>query len=178
MKYRMYRSAHTVLTGLTTPSRHSLAMISLVAFGVPQRIIWGGYFLLVSMVVAAGDSLYTAYLYPVIAPIVALEICSWRKLRSFYLSGVAVVIYLTLVSYLSINWFSANPEGFLVVGHLLSLPGLVIGAIALSLQDRPTYGPAASILLGATGASIGFLLAQGVVCNTVMYCGALSPAFK
>lgn len=153
-------------------------MINLATFGLPQLIIWGGYFLLVGTVVAAGDSLYTAYLYPVIAPIVALEICSWRKLRSFYLSGVALVIYLTMVIYLSINWFLAQPEGFLVVGHLLSLPGLVIGAIALSMQDRPNYGPAASILLGATSASIGFLLAQGVVCNTVMYCGVLSPAFK
>lgn len=153
-------------------------MISLATFGLPQRIIWGGYFLLVCTVIAAGDSLYTAYLYPVVAPIVTLKICSWSKPRSFYLAGVAVVIYLTLFSYLSINWFSANPEGFLVVGHFLSLPGLVVGAIALSQRDFSTYGPAASILLGATGASIGFLLAQGVVCNTAMYCGALSPVFK
>jgi hypothetical protein len=150
----------------------------LAALVTPKRIIWGGYFLLLGTVIAAGDSLHTAYLYPVIAPIVALEICSWRKPRSFYLSGVALVIYLTLFGYLSFNWFSANPEGFLVVGHFLSLPGLVIGAIALSLRDRPTNGPAASLLLGATGSSIGFLLAQGVVCNTVMYCGVLSLSFR
>jgi hypothetical protein len=153
-------------------------MISPANFGLSQRIIWGGYFLLVGTVVAAGDSLHTGYLYPVIAPIVALAICSWTRPRSLYLAGVAVIIYLTLFIYLSFNWFSAKPEGFLVVGHLLSLPGLVIGAIALSLHDRPTYGPAASTFLGATGACIGFLLAQGIVCNTAIYCGAVSLAFK
>lgn len=153
-------------------------MISLAALGLPQRLIWGGYFLLIGTVVIAGDSLHTAYLYPVLAPILALEICTWRRIRSFFLAGVAMVTYLTLLIYLSINWFATNPEGFLVVGHLLSLPGLVIGAMVLSRRDRPTYGPAASILIGAIGASGGFLLAQGVVCNTVMHCGALSQAFK
>lgn len=71
-------------------------MINLATFGLPKRIIWGGYFLLVCTVIAAGDSLYTAYLYPVVEPIVALEICSWSKPRSFYLAGVAVVISVQL----------------------------------------------------------------------------------
>lgn len=150
------------------------SMISLASIEQPQKIIWTGYLLLIATVLIAGDSLYTTYLYPVIAPIVALEVCSWAKPRKFYLAGVAITVYLTLLGYLSINWLSTNPDGFLVVGHLLSLTGLVIGSIVLSTQDRPAYGPAATLLLGAMSASVGFLLAQGIVCNTVMYCGALS----
>ena len=153
-------------------------MINLATFGLPQRIIWGGYCLLICTVIALGDTFYTGYIYPVLTPVVALAICSFTKPRFFYLSGVAVVIYLTLLIYLCINWFSTKPEGFLVVGHLLSMPGLLASAIFLSRRDRPTYGPAASMVLGAIGASIGFLVAQAVVCNSVMYCGAVSFAFN
>lgn len=146
-----------------------------MTFPSPQRILWGGYFLLIVTVIVFGDSLHTAYIYPVVAPIVVLEICSWANLRPYYLSGVAVIIYLTMLVYLSINWFSSNLEGFLVIGHFLSLSGLIVGSIALAKWDRVgTCGPAASLFLATVGAGIGFLVAQALVCNAVMFCGGLS----
>ncbi|MDP1892525.1 MAG: hypothetical protein Q8K87_00075 [Hydrogenophaga sp.] len=144
-------------------------------FYSPQSILWGGYFFVIATVIVAGDSFYTAYVYPVIAPIVTLQFCSWANVRPYYLSGVAVIVYLSMLIYLSINWFSSNPEGFLVIGHLLSLPGLVIGSIALAKWDHVgTHGHAASLFLGTVGAGIGFLVAQTLACNTVIYCGWIS----
>lgn len=152
-----------------------LANMSARYFTSPQSILWGGYILLVVAVIVGGDSLSTAYLYPLLAPIVTFEICSWAEMRPYYLAGVSVVMFLTILIYLSINWFSSRPEGLLVLGHLFSLPGLILGAIAFSNRDRTgTHGYAASVFLGIVGASIGFSVAQGVTCNTVMYCGALS----
>ncbi len=150
-----------------------------MTFPSPQRILWGGYFLLIATVIVFGDSLHTIYIYPVVAPIVVLEICSWANLRPYYLSGVAVIIYLTMLIYFSINWFSSNPEGFLVIGHFLSLPGLIVGSIALAKWDRAGIcGPSASLFLATVGAGTGFLVAQALVCNTAMSCGWLSPLLK
>ena len=133
----------------------------LAKFDLPQRIIWGGYFLLVFAVIVAGDSLYTLYLYPVIVPIVVLEICSWRQPRSFYLCGVAVVLYLSLFCYLSMNWFAAKPEGLLALGHMFSLPGLVVGAIAFAWLDRPSYGQLHRLLSAPWALALAFWWLKG-----------------
>ena len=55
----------------------------LAKLGIPQRMIWGGYFLLVGVVFVVGDYLYTAYLYTLIAPIVVLESARGFKLALY-----------------------------------------------------------------------------------------------
>lgn len=127
----------------------------------PEWILWGACVCVLISVLVGGDVLFTHYLYPVLVPLVVLEICSWAQPRRYFLAGVSVVLALTLLGYLSINWFAQQPEGFLVVGHLMSLPGLILGAVFFAKKDRTTNGgPYQSLGYGILSAGTGFLVAQ------------------
>lgn len=83
----------------------------------------------------------------------------------------------TLLIYMNIMASLDHPEGLFVLGHVFSMPGMLLGVAASAWLLR--YRVKASLPwivagIGFLGAALGFIVAQMIVCNTLMYCGPLS----
>ncbi|MDP2714368.1 hypothetical protein [Rheinheimera sp.] len=132
--------------------------------------------LLVVSIMVKGDVLYIGLWYYLAVPLTLTGLCALFRPAPLFLLGVNIAITLSLISYLSINWFSPRPEGMLGLGHLLSLPGALTGALAAAAVARYRHmtGLLALLFSGIAGTGGGFLVAQLVVCNTIFYCGRAS----
>ncbi len=137
--------------------------------------------ILVSMLVpilvfGIGDGMYVGLWYYFVVPLVILGLSAAFKLTSSFYTGVSTAIAISFIIYLSINWTATRPEGLLGLGHLFSLPGgfLMVLITAFILKRKNNCLPIHNLILGFFSFTIGFLLNQIVVCNSLMYCGVLS----
>lgn len=121
-----------------------------------------------------GDPLYVGIWYYLMVPIAAIAIGVMARAKPLFLLGTSLAASVTLLVYAAINLLLARPEGLLALGHLFSLPGAAAGTVIGAFLTRRLSRPISVLALGFAGTLVGFFLNQLVVCNTVMWCGALS----
>lgn len=121
------------------------------------------------------DPLYTGLGYLVAVPTVTLIPGLILRAPPLFLTGTTAIA--TLLIFMKIMSSLDHTEGMLALGHMFSVPGMLTGAgvSAWLLRYRvKTRLPWIVAGIGVLGAALGFMVAQMVVCNTLMYCGALS----
>lgn len=109
-----------------------------------------------------------------VVPITAIAIGVIAGAKPLFLLGTSLAVSVTLLGYVAINLSLARPDGLLALGHLLSLPGAAVGTLIGAFLSRRLSNQISVMALGFTGALVGFFLNQLFVCNTLMWCGALS----
>lgn len=123
------------------------------------------------------DPLYTGQGYLIAVFAVTLVPGLILRAPALFLSGTTVTAIASLLVYMKIMSSLDRIEGMLALGHMLSVPGMLVGAggSAWLLRYRvKTRLPWMVAGIGVLGAALGFMVAQMVVCNTMMYCGVLS----
>lgn len=140
------------------------------------KFFWAIAILLLCIVLAFGDAMFIGLWYYIVVPSVA-ALLFWRfRPPPLYRLGISLGLITTFVTYWSINYFSARPEGLLGLGHLFSLPGAALGIIISAYISNKLSGLTllGALFTGLGGILIGFFINQLAVCNTVMWCGSLS----
>lgn len=123
------------------------------------------------------DPLYTSAWYLLGVPVVALLPGLLLRAPPLFLTGTTAAALASLLIYVAIQSSLSRPDGLLALGHLFSLPGLLAGAgvsawlLRHGMKASLPWRVAGVAFLGAAG---GFMVAQMIVCNTLMYCAALS----
>lgn len=132
------------------------------------------------VVLFKGDALYLGLWYYLTVPIVVLGICAAFQIAPFFLFGTSIAIAISMLALMSVNWRATSPDGLLGLGHLFSLPGAFVGALAVAFFARKlaVANPFFTFLLGVAGFGVGYFVNQLLVCNTVMWCGLLSLPIK
>lgn len=128
----------------------------------------------------AGNALYLGYWYLVGVSAIALLPGLILRARAMFLTGTTAAMSLTLLTYMSVISSLGRDGGLMGLGHLFSVPGMFLGTSvsAWLLRFRLNANLAWVIAgVGFVGAGLGFMVAQVVVCNTVLYCDALSYRF-
>lgn len=123
-----------------------------------------------------GDPLYVGIWYYLMVPVAAITIGVMAHAKPLFLLGTSLAASVTLLVYAAFNLSLAKPEGLLALGHLFSLPGAAAGTLIGAFLSRRLSRPISVLALGFTGTLVGFFLNQLVVCNTLMWCGAISIA--
>lgn len=126
---------------------------------------------------ASGGTLYAGFWYPVAIPLLIVVWCLILGTPAYFLTGTTAATVVTLLIYINIISTTEHPDGLLVLGHLFSIPGMLmgIGIAAWALKHRLTATlPWIVASIGFVGAALGFLAAQLIVCNSLMYCSVLS----
>ena len=135
-------------------------------------------FLLLPLLVVAvkGDPLYVGLWYYLVLPLAVVGGAALARPGRWFLVGVAAAVSLSLLAYQWIQLTRARPEGLLVLGHLFSLPGAFIGGLGVAIiaRLRGWKGSLRLFWIGLGTAAAGFMIAQTIICNTLMYCGMLS----
>lgn len=121
-----------------------------------------------------GDPLYLGTWYYLAVPLTAITIGVTARAKPLFVLGTSLAVSLTLLIYAAVNLSLARPEGLLALGHLFSLPGAAAGTLIGAFLSRRLSRPISVLALGFAGTLVGFFLNQLVVCNTVIWCGALS----
>lgn len=125
----------------------------------------------------AGSPLYLGSWYLIGVPLVTLIPGLILRAPAMFLSGTTVAAITTLLIYISLMSNTGRTEGLVGLGHVFSVPGMLVGtclsALILKYRVKATL-PWLVASIAFLGAGLGFLIAQLIVCNTVMYCGALS----
>jgi len=125
------------------------------------------------LVLMLGDQMYVGIWYYLGIPIIAFILTAFFKPSSFYLTGIGLAIFITYIPYYWHNLAATNPEGLIGLGHLFSLPGLLIGivfsAIYLKNKNKSVYFVTS---LGFSVSLVGYAINQLIVCNSLMYCGS------
>lgn len=131
--------------------------------------------LLIFTVLIQGDSLYVGLWYYFAVAGTAFVITVLIRPRPGFLTGVSVALAMIFVFYLQINQGGSRPDGLLVLAHLFSLPGALIGLLAAGwvVRQRTASSSIAALLLAMLGVTIGFFLNQLLLCRTLMYCGKI-----
>ncbi|KAE9647788.1 hypothetical protein EJA70_03660 [Pseudomonas sp. PB103] len=125
----------------------------------------------------AGNTLYFGYWYLVGAPALIVLPGLILRARSLFLTGTTAAAIMTLLIYMAAITHLGRDGGLVGLGHLFSLPGMFVGASVAAWLLRGRVNASLPWLVAGfafLGASLGFMIAQMIVCNTVMYCGALS----
>ena len=123
------------------------------------------------------DLLYTGIWYLVGMPVAALVPGLILRAPALFLTGTTAATVVTLLIYMKIMSNLEHTEGLIALGHVFSVPGMLVGAGVSAWLLR--YRVKASLPwivagIGFLGAALGFMVAQMIVCTTLMYCGALS----
>ncbi|MFJ4371095.1 hypothetical protein ACIP1T_00585 [Pseudomonas japonica] len=123
------------------------------------------------------DPLYTGTWYLLGMPVAMLLPGLILRAPALFLTGTTAAAIASLLIYAKIMFSLARPDGLLVLGHLFSTPGMLVGTGMSAWLLR--YRVKASLPwlvagIGFLGAALGFMVAQIIVCNTLMYCGVLS----
>ncbi|KPG96213.1 hypothetical protein [Pseudomonas sp. RIT-PI-r] len=123
------------------------------------------------------NPLYTGSGYLVAVPAAVFVLGSIFRTPALFLTGTTAAAVATLSIYMNIIASLDHPEGLFGLGHVFSMPGMLVGASASAWLLR--YRVKASLPwivagIGFLGTALGFIVAQMVMCNTLMYCGPLS----
>jgi hypothetical protein len=134
---------------------------------------------LVLFVLVRGDPLYSGAWYYLIATAVVVGLFYALKSPAFFISGATLALSFTYLAYWLVQFQRARPEGLLGLGHFFALPGALFGLLAAraAIKALPGIGAVWSFVLGFGGCGVGFIAAQGLVCNTVMWCGPVLSFF-
>lgn len=130
---------------------------------------------IVATAVVCGDPLYVGLWYYAATWIGVVGIVQLARAPPLFSAGVSAALAASFLMYWTWQASLARPDGLLGLGHLVSLPGLVLAAIIAAIAIRRrivSAGVAFGIAL--LSCSLGFALAQTVVCRSLMYCGTLS----
>ena len=120
-----------------------------------------------------GDVLYVGIWYYLVLPTIFIIISLLFRIEKYFLSGISFALFLTYFIYFIINMKSH--EGLLVLGHLFSIPGVVITFISgLIFAKKFCVKPSILFIVGFLSIFTGFFMGQITICNTLMYCGSLS----
>ena len=125
----------------------------------------------------AGNTLYLGYWYLVGLPVAMLVPGLILRARALFLSGTTAAAMVTLLIYMAIIPGLGREAGLIGLGHLLSAPGMFVGATATAWLLRFRVNASLPWIVAGVaflGAGLGFMIAQVIVCNTVMFCGAVS----
>ncbi|OUM34495.1 hypothetical protein B8W72_10860 [Pseudomonas putida] len=123
------------------------------------------------------DPLYTGLGYLIAVPAVTLVPGLILQAPALFLTGTTGTAIVTLLAYMKIMSSLDQTEGMLALGHMFSVAGMLVGAGVSAWLLRyhlKTSLPWIVAGIGVLGAALGFMVAQMVVCNTLMYCGSLS----
>lgn len=121
-----------------------------------------------------GDYLYVGIFYYIITFFCAGFVGIIFYPRPFFLSGIFLSLTATLWFYYSHNFSTGRPDGGLVLGHVFSYPGYVLGIVVSAYISRIySAGYFSTFLIAVLGTLIGFLLTQTGVCMTLMSCSWL-----
>lgn len=124
-----------------------------------------------------GNTLYLVFWYLIGVPVVMLLPGLILRSRALFLTGTTAATVVTLLVYMTIVSSSDRDGGLVGLGHLFSVPGMVVGTsvstwlLRFRVNARLPWIVAGFAFLGA---GFGFMIAQVIVCTTAMYCGALS----
>ena len=130
---------------------------------------------LLAAVFIFGDPAYLGPWYYVLAWCGLVGLIQLTKAPPLSTLGAAVALTSTFLGYSAWQASLVRPEGLLGLGHLFSLPGLALAAVAAALYARRrTQPPASAFAMTFFGCCDGFGLAQLVVCRTAVYCGPIS----
>ncbi len=128
----------------------------------------------------AGNALYLGYWYLVGVSAIALLPGLISRAPALFLTGTTAAVSLTLLIYMSVISSLGRDGGLMGLGHLFSVPGMFIGtSISAWLLRFRLNASLGWIIAGVAfvGAGLGFMIAQVIVCNTVMFCDELSYRF-
>ncbi|MHC8412558.1 hypothetical protein ACYZTR_21210 [Pseudomonas sp. Hz4] len=123
------------------------------------------------------DPLYAGSWYLLSVPVATLLPGLILRAPALFLTGTTAAAIASLLIYMKIMFSLARPEGLLVLGHLFSMPGMLVGTGVSAWLLRYRVKASLSWLVAGIaflGATIGFMIAQMILCSTLMYCGALS----
>lgn len=126
---------------------------------------------------SAGNTLYLGYWYLIGMPVVMLLPGVLLRARSLFLTGTTAAAVFTLLIYMAIVSSMGREGGLVSLGHLFSVPGMFVGASVSAWLLRGRINASLPWLIAGLAflsAVLGFMISQVIVCNTVMYCGALS----
>lgn len=126
---------------------------------------------------SAGNKLYLGYWYLVGVPVVMLLPGLILRARALFLTGTTAAAIITLLVYMAIVSSLGRDGGLVGLGHLFSVPGMFVGASVSAWLLRFRVNVSSPWIVAGVAflsAGLGFMIAQVIVCNTVMYCGALS----
>ena len=128
---------------------------------------------LVVFVLLRGDPIYLGLWYYLTVPAVVVAVLYALTSPAFFVPGATFGLSATFLVYWFVQFQRAQPEGLLGLGHLFSVPGALLGLLIARYAVRafPGIGPVWSFVLALVGSGLGFAAAQGVVCNTAMWCG-------
>jgi hypothetical protein len=122
-----------------------------------------------------GDRIYAGFLYYAAVWAGLVVLVQLVRAPPLFTTGAAVALAISVLAYWA--WQSALPEpqGLLGLGHLISVPGLGLAALAAGVfaRRRQLSRPAA-FAIALVSCVAGFALAQIALCQSVMYCGRLS----
>ncbi|MBP5946718.1 MULTISPECIES: hypothetical protein [unclassified Pseudomonas] len=123
------------------------------------------------------DPFYSGTWYLSGVPLVALIPGLISRAPALFLTGTTAAAITTLLIYNSLMSSMGREAGLVGLGHLFSVPGMLVGTCLsiwfLKYRVKATL-PWIVASVAFLGAGLGFLLAQMIVCNTLIYCGALS----
>lgn len=128
----------------------------------------------------AGNALYLGYWYLVGVSAIALLPGLILRARAMFLTGTTAAVSLTLLIYMSVISSLGRDGGLMGLGHLFSVPGMFLGtSVSAWLLRFRLNANLAWVIAGVAfvGAGLGFMIGQVIVCNTVLYCDALSYKF-
>lgn len=123
------------------------------------------------------DPLYTDAWYLLGAPGAMLLPGLILRAPALFLTGTTAAAIASLLMYVIIQFSLPRPDGLLALGHIFSMPGMLVGTAVSAWLLR--YRVKASLpwlvaSIAFLGATLGFMVAQMIVCNTLLYCGVLS----
>jgi hypothetical protein len=126
---------------------------------------------------SAGNKLCLGYWYLVGVPLVVSLPGLILRTRALFLTGTSAAAVTSLLVYMAIISSKGRDGGLVGLGHLFSVPGMFIGASVSAWLLRFRLNMSLPWMVAGVAfltAGLGFMIAQVIVCNTVMYCGALS----
>lgn len=127
------------------------------------------------------DTLYASVWYLLGTPLLIIVWSLILGLPALFLTGATAAAVGTLLIYICTMSTMEHRDGLLVLGHVFSVPGMLvgIGIVAWVLRQRlKVTSPWLVAAVGFAGTALGFMAAQLVVCNTLMYCAALSLGLR
>lgn len=126
---------------------------------------------------SGGNTLYLGFWYLIGVPVVMLLPGLILRSRALFLTGTTAAVVVTLLVYMVIVSSSGRDGGLVGLGHLFSVPGMVVGTSVSAWLLRFRVNASLKWIVAGfafLGAGFGFMIAQVIVCTTAMYCGALS----
>lgn len=122
-------------------------------------------------VVLNGDYLYVGLWYYAVVLAIGVLLGAISSSRPLFVTGVVSAIDLTLLFYAYHN--SSLREGMLVLGHLLSMSGAIVGILVSAgfIRKLEVVNGFAVFGFSIVGVLLGFSIAQFFVCNSLVSCG-------